>query len=138
MARGNYREFLQGDEVWLKKYFYVLRPVLACLWIERGYGVVPTEFQTLVERILDEGSVKTAIQDLIQRKKAGEELDRGPHIPVISGFLAHEVDRLSGLQAPPAKHTSSAKLDQVFRECLIDIYGDKIRADLPSDSIQPC
>ncbi len=131
MARGNYREFLQGDEVWLKKYFYVLRPVLACLWIERGYGVVPTEFQTLVERILDEGEVKTAIQDLIQHKKAGEELDRGPHIPAISSFLSREVDRLSDLQAPPAKHASPAHLDQVLREGLIDIYGDKIRAALP-------
>ncbi|MCL5280050.1 MAG: nucleotidyltransferase domain-containing protein [Planctomycetes bacterium] len=132
MARGNYREFLQGDEVWLKKYFYVLRPVLACLWIERGYGVVPTEFQTLVDRILDEGSVKTAVRDLIQRKKAGAELDRGPHIPAISSFLSHEVDRLSGLQAPPARHASDARLDQVFRECLIDIYGDKIRANVPA------
>jgi predicted nucleotidyltransferase len=134
MARGNYREFLQGDEVWLKKYFYVLRPVLACLWIERGYGVVPTEFQTLVERILDEGSVKTAVQDLIARKKAGEELDRGPHIPALSSFLSHEVDRLSGLQAPPAKHAAPAQLDRVFRECLIDIHGDRIQADPPADS----
>jgi predicted nucleotidyltransferase len=132
MARGNYRDFLQGDEVWLKKYFYVLRPVLACLWIERGYGVVPTEFQTLAERILDESPVKAAVQDLIERKKAGEELDRGPHIPAISSFLSHEVDRLSDLQAPPAKHTSPARLDQVFRECLIDLYGDKIRAALPA------
>jgi predicted nucleotidyltransferase len=133
MAQGNYREFLQGDEVWLKKYFYVLRPVLACLWIERGYGVVPTEFQTLVERILDEGSVKTAVQDLIQRKKAGEELDRGPHIPAISSFLSREVDRLSTSQAPPARHASPVRLDEVFRACLIDIYGDKIHADLPSE-----
>jgi predicted nucleotidyltransferase len=137
MARGNYREFLQGDKVWLKKYFYVLRPVLACLWIERGYGVVPTEFQTLVDRILDEGNLKTAVQNLIERKKAGEELDRGPHIPVISSFLSLEVDRLSALQAPPARHASPARLDQVFRECLIDIYGNKIHADLPSDT-QAC
>jgi predicted nucleotidyltransferase len=35
MAEGNYREYLRGDEVWVKKYFYVLRPVLACQWIER-------------------------------------------------------------------------------------------------------
>ncbi len=133
MARGNYREFLQGDEVWLKKYFYVLRPVLACLWIERGYGVVPIQFQTLVERILDEGSVKAAVQDLIQRKRAGEELDRGPHIAAISDFLSHEVDRLSGLQAPSARHASSARLDQVFRECLIDIYGDTIQAVPPTE-----
>ena len=76
MARGNYREFLQGDTVWLKKYFYVLRPVLACLWIERDYGVVPIQFQMLVERVLEDGQIKTAIQDLIRRKKAGEELER--------------------------------------------------------------
>ena len=29
MAEGNYREYLKDDEVKIKKYFYVLRPVLA-------------------------------------------------------------------------------------------------------------
>ncbi len=66
------------------------------------------------------------------RTQIKTELDRGPHIPAISSFLSHEVDRLSGLQAPPARHASAVGLDQVFRECLIDIYGDKIRADLPA------
>ncbi len=129
MAWGNYRDFLQGDMVWLKKYFYVLRPVLACLWIERGYGVVPIQFQILVERVLDEDDVKAAVQDLIRRKKAGEELDRGPHIPVLSRFLAREVDRLSALAAPSAARTSGDRLDQVFRECLMDIYGAEVRSD---------
>ncbi len=129
MAQGNYRDFLQGDTVWLKKYFYVLRPVLACRWIERGHGVVPIQFQILVERVLDEDDVKAAVQDLIRRKKAGEELDRGPHLPVLSRFLACEVDRLSALAAPPAAPTSGARLDQVFRECLIDIFGAEVRSD---------
>ena len=134
MAQGNYRDFLRGDTVWLKKYFYVLRPVLACRWIERGYGVVPTEFRILVERVLDEDDVRAAVQDLVRRKKAAEELDRGPHIPVLSSFLAREVDRLSALPAPPASPTSGARLDQVFRACLIDIYGTEIRSveDRPS------
>jgi predicted nucleotidyltransferase len=126
MAQGNYREFLQGDEVWLKKYFYILRPVLACIWIERGYGVVPIIFQTLVERVLDDPRVKTAVQDLIRRKKAGEELERGPHIPPISSFLERELDRLSSLPGPPPIHTSPDALDQLFRQCLIDIYGPAI------------
>lgn len=30
MAEGNYREYLKGDLIRAKKYFYVLRPVLAC------------------------------------------------------------------------------------------------------------
>jgi predicted nucleotidyltransferase len=132
MAQGNYREFLQGDEVWLKKYFYVLRPVLACIWIERGCGVVPIEFRILVERVLDEPDVRAAVGDLIRRKKAGDELERGPHIPPISRFLQRELDRLSSLPGPPPLRTSPLALDQVFRQSLIDIYGASIHADLPS------
>lgn len=126
MAQGNYRDYLRTDAVWLKKYFYVLRPVLACLWIERGYGIVPIQFRALVERVLDEGAVKAAVEDLTRRKKAGEELDRGPAIPVISDFLSRELGRLSERQAPPVVPTSGAELDQVFRECLIEIYGGRV------------
>jgi len=128
MAQGNYRDYLQGDTVWLKKYLYVLRPVLACLWIERGCGVVPIEFHKLVERVIDDADVKAAVEDLIRRKKSGEELDRGPHIPEISSFLKQELDRLSQLQAPPSERTSSAALDRVFRECLIEVCGDRIQS----------
>ncbi len=30
MAGGNLREYLKDERVWIKKYFYVLRPLLAC------------------------------------------------------------------------------------------------------------
>ena len=33
MAAGNYREYIKGDMIKAKKYFYVLRPVLACFLI---------------------------------------------------------------------------------------------------------
>ena len=33
-AAKNYREYLLDDMVKYKKYFYVLRPILACKWIE--------------------------------------------------------------------------------------------------------
>jgi hypothetical protein len=58
MAENNFRQYLKGQEVWVKKYFYVLRPVLACIWIERGYGVVPMEFGKLVDRIVDDQALK--------------------------------------------------------------------------------
>ena len=47
MARGNFREYLQGDMVKIKKYFYVLRPVLACIWIEKYNEIPPVEFDKL-------------------------------------------------------------------------------------------
>lgn len=127
MAEGNYRQYLQGQEVWIKKYFYVLRPVLACLWIERGYGVVPTEFAKLVERVVDSSSVVQAIDELLRRKRAGEELDRGPRIPAISNFLDTEILRLTANKAPPYKPTTKESLDQAFLSCLLEIYGEGIR-----------
>ena len=74
MAQGNFREYLKGDEVWLKKYFYVLRPILACRWIEMFDQPVPMEFKILLEKTLDDDSLKKDIEKLLQRKRAGEEL----------------------------------------------------------------
>lgn len=39
MARRNAREYLFRDKVKLKKYFYVLRPLLAIRYIEEGRGI---------------------------------------------------------------------------------------------------
>lgn len=128
IAQGNYRDYLQRDTVRLKKYCYVLRPVLACLWIERGYGIVPIELQKLVDRVLDDGAVAAAVRDRVARKRAGEELDRGPRIPAISDFLGQELARLSRKEPPPTCHVSSTELDRVFRECLIELYGDRFQA----------
>ncbi len=58
MARGNFREYLKGEEVWVKKYFYVLRPILAMNWIEKELGVVPTDFNVLVEKLVTEPEVE--------------------------------------------------------------------------------
>jgi predicted nucleotidyltransferase len=43
MARKNYREYLQGERVRLKKYLYVLRPPMAAL-VEQA--AVPMRFPT--------------------------------------------------------------------------------------------
>ncbi len=82
--------------------------------------------------MIDDAAVKAAVQDLIRRKKSGEELDRGPHIPEISSFLKQELDRLSQLPSPASERISSADLDRVFRECLIEVHGDRIGPMDPS------
>ena len=47
MAEGNYRDYLKGELVRAKKYFYVLRPVLACLWIMEKQTPPPMLFSEL-------------------------------------------------------------------------------------------
>ncbi len=49
MAEWNFREYLKWDFVKSKKYFYVLRPILACMWIEKNNTPPPIEFDILLE-----------------------------------------------------------------------------------------
>ena len=119
MARGNFREYLKAEDIWVKKYFYVLRPVLACLWIEAGYGVPPMAFDELVERMVTDMSLKAAIHRLRERKIAGDELDRGPRDAVIHEFLEREIERLQAVQPPaPGFKPTLEEADNLFRSVL--------------------
>lgn len=116
MAKGNFREYLKGEFVWVKKYFYVLRPILACKWIEAGYGVVPMKFEVLVDRIVTSRELKEAVKELLGRKKGGQELDKGPRIPIIAEFVETELKRL-GSKKPDTNsfRPDTEKLDELFR-----------------------
>lgn len=123
MARSNYREYLQGDQVRIKKYFYVLRPLLAIKWLEQGRGVVPTEFKTLVDQIATSEKLKIAVEDLIESKKQGEELGYGAPIPVISDFIDSELERLESLQLDSsASEMDTDDLNRVFRNTLDEAW----------------
>ncbi len=74
MARRNHAAYLQGDRIRLKKYLYVLRPLLAVRWIESGRGIVPMEFERLVEAMVEDPALRRAIDALLARKRSGSEL----------------------------------------------------------------
>ncbi|MDZ4169502.1 MAG: HigA family addiction module antitoxin [Coriobacteriia bacterium] len=121
MAGGNFREYLQGEQVWLKKYFYVLRPVLACRWIEGHDTLPPVEFEELADEVLPQ-QLRMPVADLLVRKRAGEELDRGPRIRVLSEFLAEEISRLSEVARnqeraqPPDRDDLDALMREILRQ----------------------
>ncbi|WP_275364405.1 DNA polymerase beta superfamily protein [Xenorhabdus bovienii] len=56
--------YLPVDICKLKKYFYVLRPLLAVRWIEMSKGVLPIDFETLVAGTVDNPQLKAEIGDL--------------------------------------------------------------------------
>jgi len=126
MAENNFREYLKEEQVWTKKYFYVLRPILACIWIERGLGVVPIEFSKLVDRVIEDATLRSEIDALLAKKRAGAELDRGLRNPVLSGFLEGELDRLRAETQPPARTRDPATLDRLFVEILKEVNGKSI------------
>lgn len=98
MANTNTREFLQKDQVRLKKYLYVLRPIFACLWIEQFGDMPPIEFHRLLDRLLPTGSLRTEIDALLVKKMAGGEAEVADQIPTISDFIQQELARLKQVQ----------------------------------------
>jgi len=123
MAEGNFREYLRGDTVRVKKYLYVLRPLLGCRWIEAGLGPVPMEFATLVEKTALSETVREEIFSLTKRKQSGQELDLGPKIPAISSFIESELDRLQEQAVlQPLQPSVSDKLNELFRSTLVEAW----------------
>ena len=124
MAEGNARDYLRGDPVWVKKYFYVLRPVLACRWIEAHGTMPPTEFAALAADRLPT-ALRATVEALLRRKQSGDELASGPRVPEISAFLDEELGRLRatltctrGGDAPDWK-----QLDALFRDVLNEAWA---------------
>jgi uncharacterized protein len=125
MAQGNYREYLKGDTVWIKKYFYILRPILACLWIEKKLGPVPVEFEVLVNRLVKNNKLTQEIDKLLDKKKKGEELSWGPQIPVINDFIFNQLNRLETLKLEYGKQkTNNELLNKLFRESLKAVWDE--------------
>ncbi|PSL40042.1 hypothetical protein B0H99_10655 [Planomicrobium soli] len=124
MAKNNYREYLRGSEVKIKKYFYVLRPILACKWIEKYNETPPIGFHELLEDIVTESELKNEVNQLLRRKLAGDEFDMEPRIDVINNFVEHEMDRLEeyakSLNVTVKDPTDS--LDGLFRDTLQEVY----------------
>lgn len=117
LARGQWQKYLQGDAVRLKKYLYVLRPVLACRWLEQGRGAVPVPFAELLAATLPEKSVHAAVDALLVKKQAASEAEATAPDPVLHRFLEKELLRLqpvaAGLTATP--DTDLEALDQFFQ-----------------------
>jgi predicted nucleotidyltransferase len=124
MARTNYRLYLKGEEVWVKKYFYVLRPLLAVRWIEAEKGMVPTEFSALLKGLKLDSVLVKEVKQLLQAKRGGAELDYGPRIGPISDFIQSEVSRLEKATVHVRRTQNPLEpLDDFFRKTLAEVWS---------------
>ncbi len=121
MARRNAREYLFKDQVRLKKYFYVLRPLLAIRYIETFNKPPPIEFQALVDAVAPE-SIKPGVEALLVAKRRTLEKGLGDPIPEINAFIKAETERhgesFSGQGRPDLAAGDSVRgeLNAIFRE----------------------
>ena len=115
MATTNRQKHLQSEKIKLKKYFYVLRPILCCRWLEIFSTVPPVPFQKLCDTVLPV-ELNDIVDDLLLRKQTSDEKDFSDHIPALDVFIDTEIPRLQNLfQSLPKKTPCDYKeLDDIF------------------------
>lgn len=145
-ANNTLKGHLTGDRIRYKKYFYALRPLLCCHWIEKYHTVPPMEFAKLLtlfegcdgdidgaligERDRDDALTQElydGIQDLQACKAASEEKDLNPQMPVIIDFIQSECVRqkqVSGA-APDDHRHDYGELNEAFRNLLNNIENSQ-------------
>lgn len=125
MAKNNFREFLQRDVVRTKKYFYVLRPVLACEWIKERGSFPPMEFDQLVEAQVTDAAVRGEIEQLLEIKMAGGELGEGPSNVVLNEFLESRIAYFSNYVEETAaiEKPATELLDELVRDTVGEAWG---------------
>jgi predicted nucleotidyltransferase len=121
MAKTNYRGYLRAELVPLKKYFYVMRPLLAIRWIEQHNAAPPMEFQELLVGLRGRNDLLSDVSALLEKKKVTGEMDVAAPLPRLNEYIESELDRLEefskeGIASGHHMDTASALFRSLVRD----------------------
>ena len=93
MAGSNYRQYLKGDTVTAQKYFYVLRPVLACRWILDHGTPPPMLFSELMDAEMPL-EIRPEVERLLELKQNSAEVKLIPKIEALNRYLDDSIEEV--------------------------------------------
>ena len=94
MARRNIEAYLKSDLVKMKKYLYVLRPLLCCRYVLDKEAPPPMLMKTLTDEYLF-GEVRETLNELLLKKSVSSELGECAHVAALDSFIEGELSRLN-------------------------------------------
>lgn len=121
MAKTNYRGYLRAAVVPLKKYFYVLRPLLAARWVKKTGGAAPIEFEKLLALLEDEPAVLSEVCRLLELKRNTPELGCAAAVPILNDFIETELST-APTEVPEKSRSPQVvdRLNELFRHVLCE------------------
>jgi len=124
MGENNYRAIQGKEKVKLKKYFYILRPVLAAKWIASRQDIPPLSFDHLLDAMVEDDALTDVIGQLLARKRAGEEWNSEPSIPLLDTFLEKELAELRRKDLFLSQQTEdpTEQLNELFRQTVKEVW----------------
>lgn len=111
------REF-KTDEVKIKKYFYVLRPVLAAIYVEKNRKPAPMEFKNLLPNINDE-NILTEIYNLLEKKEYAAESEKVKRVKLLDDFVSSEMEKCEQLlKSIETKNNNWESINEFYRKLI--------------------
>jgi predicted nucleotidyltransferase len=121
MADRALTENLDGDRIKIKKLFYVLRPLLACRWIEHTSTQPPTEFEKLTQSAWVTAAERDWIAELLKKKSAAVEAQAIEISPDRIENIRNAVERYKpaadGIELFP--RTNRSELNEILRHWVL-------------------
>ncbi len=121
-AVGNYQQYLkEKSEVILKKYLYVIRPLVALMFLEQQHRLPPTNFLETLENVQLREEVRAHILDLIARKQVGDELGMGAPDVLLNTFIEELLDKW---YKQPFEPRGQVMVSQELERVLLNIFKE--------------
>lgn len=119
MAKNNYFTHFGGETVRVKKYFYVLRPILAAKYILKTKMPPPVSFAELAQSEL-EAEMQGPVEALLAIKMSGKERHSIPHVQAVDRYIEANLSEIeTGLRALPKEEPPAwERLDKLFLELI--------------------
>jgi predicted nucleotidyltransferase len=114
-----------GENVRVKKYFYALRPILACKWIIDKKSPPPMSFLELADVYLDK-EIAHEVDNLLHLKTSTSEIGESKRIDIINNYIEASIAEIELiLNSYPAKDSKKwNELNEIFLSILIGKYFD--------------
>jgi uncharacterized protein len=117
MAKGVLAQNLMSSFVPVKRYFYALRPLLACRWIAETGAAPPVAFSAL--RVILDNDLQDVVDALLLQQTSAGEKYITPVVPALTAYVEREISWCE--HALPTKRQDEPDrglLHQIFRNNL--------------------
>jgi len=125
IAKKSFGRLLDMDNVKLKKLFYIIRPILSCMWMETYNTIPPMNLQSMMKKIEIDSKIKAIVDELIIVK--ADSIESGtvkPQLELIE-FLKEKLEYydsyVKGIKNE--KERNPGILNEFFQKTLRDYYG---------------
>lgn len=120
MATGIAQEHL-GNEIGIKKLFYIIRALYACHWINEYHSMPPTLFNVLFEKCTIPSDIQDLVQDYLTQKQDAVEGQTIPLNPSLKHWITQQITYFESLAntMPTPENQPFDALDRILYETAI-------------------